>query len=211
VNEYGEEIQRLFDPSISPMHREVPESQLITYNPQKQVSQFQVLHPRTNAIELDRFTLLVWIDGACRDNGKPSAQASWGVYFGPGSRYNASGRLAPAIQQTSSRAEIEALSQALDIIAEVTAGDMTLQEVRIMSDSEYLVMAMSVWISEWIEAEGENASGRPVAHFSKLKAIHERLDEMTYGDNGGLDFKFWLVPREKNTKADALAEQALSA
>ncbi|KAI3336982.1 ribonuclease H-like protein [Xylariaceae sp. AK1471] len=211
VDEYGEEIHRLFDPDLSRMHRRVPESQLITYNTAKQVSQLQIRHPRTNAIELDVHTLVIGIDGACRDNGKPTASASWGVFVGPGSRHNASGRLEAHLPQTSSRAEIEALSHALDTVRNIAASDYSLMHVKVVSDSEYLVNAMSKWIEGWIENGGVRSRRRPIAHFEKLKAIHERLSEMEYGDDGGIVVQFWHMPREKNQEADALANRALDA
>lgn len=209
VNDIGEDIERLFGLDYSPMHRHVPEAQLITYSAEKQVSQLQMLHPRTQAIEVDKLSLVVSIDGACRDNGTPTARASWGVFFGPGSRFNSSGRLSPSCPQTSSRAEIEALSWAIDAIRGITHGDMTLQEIKIRSDSEYLCQAMSMWVGGWIEDDGLRPNGQPVAHFEKLKEIHEALDEMTYGDGGGLQFQFWHVPRGENREADALANSAL--
>lgn len=209
VNDVGEDIERLFVLDYSPMHRNVPEAQLITYSAEKQVSQLQILHPRTQAIEFDKMSLVVSIDGACRDNGTPTARASWGVFFGPGSRFNSSGRLSPSCPQTSSRAEIEALSQAIDAIRGITHGDMTLQEIKIRSDSEYLCQAMSMWVGGWVEDDGLRPNGQPVAHFEKLKEIHEAIDEMTYGDGGGLQFQFWHVPRGENHEADALANSAL--
>lgn len=209
LNEFGEEIRRRFDPLYSPMHRPVPESELVIYTPSKKVSQLQVKHPRTGAIELDELTVVVSIDGACRGNGTPSARGAWGVYFGTQSPYNASGLLDPSLPQTSNRAEIEALSQALHTIQSDISKDISLQRIHIKSDSLYLVRAMSEWMEGWIGNHGRNAEGRPVKHYAVLKEIHERLDEMTYDDDGGLDFKFWHVPREKNSEADALANQAL--
>ncbi|KAK3945758.1 ribonuclease H-like domain-containing protein [Diplogelasinospora grovesii] len=210
VDECGEEIERLFDPRLSTEHRRVPESQLIVYNTMKQVSQLQWLDPRATGPVPDDFTLVIRIDGACRGNGTPGARAAWAVYLGPGSRYNAFDLLRPALPQTSSRAEIEALVQALRIVRDITKDDFRLQQVRILSDSEYLVNAMGRWIPEWIEAGGRRANGKPVAHYQVLKEIHEKLDDMTYGDDGGLDFKFWHISREKNREADALANQALN-
>lgn len=209
-DEWGEEIQRRFDPRCSTMHHRVPESQLVVFNPAKQVSQLQIKHPRTGDIELDKMTVVVSIDGACRGNGTPNARAAWGVYFGAQSPHNASGVLEAALPQTSTRAEIEALSQALRIIREAISGDYSMTQYRIRTDSDFLVRAMSEWIEGWIEDDGRNAQGRPVAHYRVLKDIHERLDDMTYGDDGGMDFKFWHVPREQNREADALANQALN-
>lgn len=205
----GQEIERLFVLDYSPLHRQVPEAQLITYSAQKQVRQLQLVHPRTKEIEVDKMTVVVSIDGACRDNGKPTARASWGVFLGPGSRFNSSGRLSPSCPQTSSRAEIEALSQALAIIRDFSHDDLTLQDIKIRSDSEFLCQAMSMLIEGWIENDGLRPNGQPVAHFGKLKEIHEALDEMTYGDDGGLHFQFWYVPRVENREADGLARSAL--
>ncbi|KAL1859071.1 hypothetical protein Daus18300_009711 [Diaporthe australafricana] len=205
----GEIIERLFVLDYSPLHRQVPEAQLITYSAQKQVRQLQSVHPRTKEIEVDTMTVVVSIDGACRDNGKPTARASWGVFFGPGSRFNSSGRLSPSCPQTSSRAEIEALSQALAVIRDFSHDDMTLLDIKIRSDSEYLCQAMSMFMEGWIENDGLRPNGQPVAHFDKLKEIHEALDEMTYGDDGGLRFQFWHVPRDENREADGLARSAL--
>lgn len=154
VNDVGEDVERLFVPAYSPMHRRVPEAELVTYCPEKQISKLQILHPRTQAIEVDKFSLVVSIDGACRDNGTPAARASWAVFFGQCSRFNSSGRLSPSCPQTSSRAEIEALARALDAIKDVCRGDMTLQEIRIRSDSEYVCQAMSIWVEGWIEDHG---------------------------------------------------------
>jgi len=209
VDELGEDIQRLFVPEFSSLHRRVPASKLVTYTAAKQVCQLQILHPRTGALELDRMTVVVSIDGACRNNGKPTARASWGVYFGPGSPFNAAGRLDAGVAQTNSRAEIEALSQALDIIKHFSSRDYSLQDIKIRCDSEYLCQAMAMWMEGWIENGGRRSNGRPVAHFDKLKEIHDKIDEMTYGDDGGLRFGFWHVPRESNRAADELANQAL--
>ncbi|KAI1774248.1 ribonuclease H-like protein [Hypoxylon cercidicola] len=209
-NEWGEEMERQFDPRCSTMHNRVPASKLVVYNPLKRVSQLQIKNPRTGEIELDKMTVVVSIDGACRGNGTPSARASWGVHFGEQSPHNASGLLESTLPQTSTRAEIEALSQALRIIRTDISGDMSLQGYRIRTDSEYLMKAMSEWMENWIAKDGRNARGRPVAHYQVLKEIHDRIDEMTYGDDGGLDFMFWHVPREQNRGADALANQALN-
>ncbi|KAI1635823.1 ribonuclease H-like domain-containing protein [Biscogniauxia mediterranea] len=217
-----DEIKRRFDPRASARHCDVPESELVVYNAQKQVSQLQVRNPRTLAVEPDPRTVVLAIDGACRGNGTPAARGAWGVHFGPGSPLNARGLLDPALPQTNSRAEIEALAQAVRIVRERLCrgrgrgrDDPDMRHFRIRSDSGYLVQAMSEWIGDWNEARGRNSRGRPVAHYGALKEIHDQLDEMSScggGDGGeGRDFKFWYVPRDQNREADALANQSLDA
>ncbi|KAL6898553.1 ribonuclease H-like protein [Trichoderma evansii] len=208
-SEYDEGFERIFDPQFSPAHRRIPADQLIVYNSAKRVQQLREMNPRTNKMSIDRHTVVVSIDGACRGNGTSLARAAWGVYFGPQSAHNSSGILDPALPQTSTRAEIEALSQALDIICSDVSKDFSLQRYCIITDSSYLVQTFSKWIQNWIANGGKTSAGKKVAHFETLKKIHERLDDMTYGDNGGMDFKFWQVPREKNQEADLLANEAL--
>jgi ribonuclease HI len=76
----------------------------------------------------------------------PPPELHRGVFVGPGSRYNAYGKLEAYLPQTSSRAEIEAFSQALDTLRDITANDFSLLHIKIVSDSEYLVNSMSLWI-----------------------------------------------------------------
>ncbi|TKW55779.1 Ribonuclease H1 [Colletotrichum tanaceti] len=201
---------RLFDHRASDPHRLVPRSELVVYDPRKQVFGLQMYSWQRKGIVPDPGSLVVYIDGACRDTGTPAARGSWAVYFGPGSPYNRRGLLAPDLPQTGARAEIEALARALDALDDVArrhpAG--ALLRVKIATGSEYLANAMSLWIGDWIENEGADARGRPVAHFAALRALHERLDDMTYGRDGGLDLMFWPIPREENGEANRLANQA---
>lgn len=66
-----------------------------------------------------------------------------------------------------------------------------------------------MWVEGWIEDDGIRPNGQPVAHCGKLKEGHEAIDEMTYGDDGGLHFRFWHVPIDKNREAAALANDML--
>ncbi|GKT59590.1 NAD dependent epimerase [Colletotrichum tofieldiae] len=202
------EGSRLFEHRASDAHRMVPKSELVVYNPRKEVFGLQMYSWSKKGIIPDPGSLVVYIDGACRNNGTPSARGSWGVYFGPGSQYNHCGLLASDLPQTNSRAEIEALVKALDSLHEITSRDYSLSKIKIATDSEYLANAMSLWIGDWIENDGINARGHKVAHFETLKDLHERLDDMTYGDDGGLEIMFWPIPREENLEADKLANQA---
>ncbi|KAJ4367328.1 hypothetical protein N0V83_006909 [Neocucurbitaria cava] len=149
--------------------------------------------------------IVVHIDGACRNNGTSTARASYGVYFGPNSPYNSYGRLPQTLPQTSTRAEIEALVQALEIICGIIARDFELLQIKIVTDSSFLVNAMSRWMEGWIENDGVGSSGRPVAHFGILKQLYEKLNHIKLSR----EVQFWHIPRERNREADALANRAL--
>lgn len=198
------EDNRLFDPRIRLPHRDVPTSQLVVYDPSKQITRLQMYVPGEGVV-VDRGNYVVYISGACRNAGQPSAKASWAVYLGPGSRHNRSGALHPDLPQTGSRAEIEALSRALDVVRAIRLRDQTLSAVKIATDSDYLVRAMALWI----EDGGVSAREKKVAHFETLRQVHERLEEMTYGEEDGLDFCFWTVSREENREAEKMANRAL--
>ncbi|CAE7010499.1 hypothetical protein CFE70_001904 [Pyrenophora teres f. teres 0-1] len=207
-DEFGEEIRRLYVPSEDRCSRPIPLHQLVVYNTQKKISQLRMkvmsrLEPFPN-----ENSMVVFIDGACRNNGSPTARASYGVYFGPESPYNRYGLVPDSLPQTSTRAEIEALSQALEVIRAITDRDFELSRIKIATDSSFLVKAMSQWIETWIENGGIGSEGRRVAHFQILKQLHEMLDYMEYSDAGGREVQFWHVPRERNNEADALANKA---
>ncbi|KAL7805972.1 ribonuclease H-like domain-containing protein [Trichoderma aethiopicum] len=164
------------------------------------------MNPYTGQISVDRRTVVVSIDGACRGNGTPSAQAAWGVYFGPQSMHNECGLLDATLRQTSTRAEIEALSQALYIIRKYVSKDYSLLHYHIRTDSSYLVDTFQTWIHNWIKKGGKTSRGRTPLHFDTLMNIHEHLEEMAHRN---MSFNFWHVPREENKEADALANYAL--
>ncbi|OSS47480.1 hypothetical protein B5807_07427 [Epicoccum nigrum] len=210
VDEYGEEIRRLFKHIYDPGRYRIPPADLVVYNSEKQISQLQFQAAGANQpIKRDEFSFVVYIDGACRDNGASDARASYGVYFGPNSAYNTNGLLQAEAPQTSTRAEIEALAAALEVIKRLCKDDLKLQQIKIATDSAYLVDAMSLHIEGWIEKDGVGSRGKPVAHFERLKMLHEMLDEMEFGDDGGIEVEFWRVDRGMNKEADALANAAL--
>jgi len=209
-NKYGEKIRRRFDPSEDPCYSSVPRSELVFYNPDKNISQLRMkIVSKPNPIP-DDMTLVVHIDGACRSNGRPTARASYGVYFGPNSPYNWKGLLDESLPQTSTRAEIEALVQALPMIVVITHFDRRLTRVKIATDSSFLVKAISQWIERWIKNGGVGSNGRQVAHFQVLRYLHKQLDRIGNGINGvGREIQLWHVPRNMNREADALANKAL--
>ncbi|KAH9865507.1 hypothetical protein J1614_009092 [Plenodomus biglobosus] len=206
----SEEIRRLLDPSTDRDTYSIPFDKLVIYDASKHISKMQRKVIGRPDLLVERHSLVVFIDGACRGNGTPSARASYGVYFGPDSPYNTYGLLAQDMPQTSTRAEIEALSQALSIICDITDNDFTLSHITIATDSAYLVESMSERIERWIEQGGLGYKGKEFAHFEVLKNLHEKLDWMEYSDDGGRTTKFWHIPRELNVEADALANKAFA-
>jgi ribonuclease HI len=95
----------------------------------------------------------VWTDGACENNGKPSARAGVGVYLGEGDPRNVSEPLEG--EQTNNRAELTAVIRALEIIGRDTSAI-------VYTDSQYVVNGLSSWIAGWKKKGWRKGDGKPV-------------------------------------------------
>lgn len=146
--------------------------------------------------------MALYIDGACRGYGTPDAIASWGVYFGPNSRLNRSGLLPSHVNHTSTRAEIEALVQAMHIIR--NAGLLrAVPGIWIFTDSTYLYNAMTRWVGT-INNGGWTSQGTRVSYMNDLLYIDDAWDDL------GRDvISFELIGRGQNSGAGRLANMAL--
>ncbi|KAI7348036.1 hypothetical protein KC320_g6861 [Hortaea werneckii] len=164
-------------------------------------------------------TVIIAVDGACRDNGKPYAKAGYGVFFHRDNHpWNECKKLANAVN-TSQQAELAAGLIGLRRAKRLTLlntdrcdrprrpGPMRkLRRVIIKADSAYLVNAMTKWVFKWRNNNYTNCRGRPVknaALFRKLDAELQELAEL------GVHVQFLHVRREQNREADLLANAAL--
>lgn len=112
--------------------------------------------------------LEVWTDGSCPGNGTEKACAGLGVFFGTNDPRNLSERL-PG-RQTNQRAELMAAIRAVE---QLNAQKPLLgadDEVKIYSDSQYVVSGITSWIIKW----------RAVGWRAKVlnKDIWQRLDKL---------------------------------
>jgi ribonuclease HI len=152
--------------------------------------------------------IVVAIDGACSNNGKPEALSSVGVYCGDDNDLNVSCALDFKDHHTSQLAELEALLRALyrAIHIKLKRPFGELRTVIIKSDSEYVVRGVTEWLPKWKKNGWKNCKGLPVANafeFQLTDGAVEKLEE----DN--IIVKFWLVPRKLNEMADSIAKYAL--
>jgi ribonuclease HI len=164
--------------------------------------------------------IIVAVDGACRNNGRPFARAGAGVYF-----HRANWRWNKAVvledeYNTSQRAELFACSLALRLVKTLRGGNPVgrhrlrvcagpsrrLRRVVIKADSEYLVKAMTDWINKWRTNGYENCRGLPVTNADMFKHLDHTINELNAMD---VQVEFWHVRREENREADCLANAAL--
>jgi len=84
--------------------------------------------------------MLVFTDGACRNNGKPNACAGIGIYFGPNDARNVSRCISG--KQTNNVAELTAIIEVFTIIKQdILCG----KEITIFSDSEYAIRCCTTY------------------------------------------------------------------
>ena len=108
----------------------------------------------------------VYIDGACQNNGKENAVASFGVFWGPSHPFNNCGRLkeSPSNQRAELIAAIEALK---------SAKHNNVKHIRLITDSKYLVKSQTEWVDIWKINDWKNSKGENVVNADLHKLIHE--------------------------------------
>lgn len=163
---------------------------------------------RTNPREF-----LIYTDGSCLDNGRPSPRAGCAFIFHPGitdqpragscsfklENRGPSGELHP---QTSNRAELRAVIAALQFRFWKGEG---FESMVIATDSEYVVKGATTWVNSWQRNEWRTRSGQDV----KNKDLWEMLlDDIDTWRRRGLKVRFWHIPRNLNHEADAKAREA---
>ena len=161
------------------------------------------LRPRTDGI-------IIATDGACRDNGRPSARAAYGVYFNATSGLNTAGLLVEG-PMTNQRAEITAAIEAFhrcyfDEALLTLILDGKIRQIVIKSDSAYLVNSMVTYVETWRDNNYKTSRGTPVVNEDLLRRLDMYVDCL---EKMGVDVRFWHVPRAQNKQADKLANAAL--
>lgn len=134
--------------------------------------------------------MLIFIDGACSNNGTPQARAGYGVKWGAHS--NLSSRLEGDGPETSNRAELRAAIVALGLRAWNGEG---FDKVVLACDSEYVVKGISEWVPVWKGNGWRTARQTPVVNRDLWEMLLAALREQ---DGRGVLVQFWLIPREEN-------------
>jgi ribonuclease HI len=137
--------------------------------------------------------VLIYTDGACSGNPGPGGWA-W-VRLEGESQQEASGA---AASTTNQRMELEAAAEGLESLTEPA-------NVRLISDSKYVVQGLNEWMDGWIRNGWRNASRKPVANqdlWQRLQTQRERhqlIAEWTRGHAGNTH----------NERCDQLAVEAI--
>ncbi|KAK2736277.1 hypothetical protein FQN57_000807 [Myotisia sp. PD_48] len=151
----------------------------------------------------------IYTDGGCRRNGQPGAIGAaaaaiknrYGKYRG----WQLS--LPSNPRPTNQRAEITAIILALEKASEKydELNSKPRLDVKIYSDSRYVVGCMTTWVDKWENNGWTNSAGKEVANRDLLEEAWD-LDN-TLRQVGRGDIEYIWIPREKNEYADRLCNE----
>lgn len=116
-------------------------------------------------------SVVVYTDGCCSANGKSSARAGIGVYWGPNHPLNVSERLDG--RQTNQRAEIQAACRALEV-----AKQNQIDKLVLYTDSKFTINGVTSWVKTWKVNGWKLKSGGNITNkeeFMKLDQLNSQL------------------------------------
>lgn len=134
----------------------------------------------------------VFTDGASSSNGQEGARSGIGVYWGPGNPLNTSMRL-PG-RQTNNRAEIFAAVHALR-----QAKQLGIKNVRLYTDSQFVIKGITIWIKKWKENGWKLANGKPVINKDDFITLENAAE--------GLNVDWCYVKGHDNNPGNVEADQ----
>uniref|UniRef100_A0A6H1ZZ87 ribonuclease H n=1 Tax=viral metagenome TaxID=1070528 RepID=A0A6H1ZZ87_9ZZZZ len=138
--------------------------------------------------------LEIFTDGACLNNGKPEAKASWGfvVLTKRGRDYMNNGLVEG--KQSNNTGELTAILKALSFA--IGSGE---EDVLIYSDSRYCIDSLTIWDIE------KRVKGKQKKNYNLIKKILELTEEIN------VSFQWVRGHNENyyNELADSLANEAL--
>ncbi len=115
----------------------------------------------------------VFTDGACSNNGKVGAKASYACWFPEHKELSNSGRVPDNQPQTNQRGELMAIHEAIKILQENFPCDEI--EVTIYTDSMYSKNCLTQWVLGWQSNNWKTGAGEPVKHRDIIEDTVSRL------------------------------------
>lgn len=139
----------------------------------------------------------VYTDGSCESNGKYTAAAGLGVFYGVNHKMNVSEPVTG--KPTNNAGEIQAAIRAIE-----DAQRCKIKRLNIFTDSQFLINSVCKWMSSWKRKDWRLATGKKVVNEKDFK----RLDELI--ETGNMVVKWSYVPAHNghpgNEEADRLAK-----
>jgi len=206
-------------PQVSPTELAVSEhpgsiTRIMRFSPSKSTDTPQTLFAQGHRFicRSNQKHILIYTDGACLNNGQPSATAGCAFVFRPSSsaasingtvsfRLETQGPSGAVYPQTSNRAELRAVIAALQFRCWYGEG---WTQLVIATDSEYVVSGATEWVQSWVRNGWLTSKNTPV----KNRDLWELLLQEVQRSERSLRVVFWRIPREWNQVADRGAKEA---
>jgi len=192
-------------------------------------------HTHRHGREQQLRSLLVFVDGACSNNGYHGAQAGIGVHFHPDSPLNVSEPLrlpeTVANSQTNQKAELSAIARALEMTRALVPSRREMAHdhghgcvcgcmhavsrfrLIVTTDSSYAVECMCSHLPRWgwDESAGHYFNKKSKKFIQNSGLIRDIEKEIGWLAELGVQVVFYHVLRHENAAADALARQGANA
>ena len=175
---------------------------IVHFNPEAGISNLMLYLPLKHSPYVSRFMevqesiIIIAVDGVRQVEG--TVTASFGVWFGTTSPYNANGLLPTDLPRTTQAAELYAVKTALQTIRDKIQScpnTKNLDHIIIMTESPYIRDSISRDIWKWESNGYMTARKTPVANSDALKEVHELVKVL---EEKKVTVKFWLIEREFN-------------
>jgi ribonuclease HI len=115
----------------------------------------------------------VFTDGACKANGKATAQAGYAGYFPEHPDWSFAIKMPETELQTNQRAELKAIHDSVDIVFDKLPASET--SLEIYTDSMYSKNCLTSWLPGWMKNNWRTAEGSDVKHRDLIQHLSERL------------------------------------
>jgi ribonuclease HI len=153
----------------------------------------------------------IYVDGGCRDNGKPgsygAAAACFKLRSGRWKDWKSPIQKTERPRATNPRAELIAIIIALQKALQkyYDLNNYPHLEVTIHSDSQYAIGCITKWVYKWSQNGWISIAGNPIANqdlIEEASDLNERLEDL-----GTVEYIY--VPREENKHADQVCRDVM--
>ena len=150
--------------------------------------------------------IIIYTDGACKNNGSKNARAGIGIHFSKKNKIKFNDISEPfpgsvADKPTNQRAELKAILEALRVVKELS------NKIIIYTDSEYSINCIERWFASWVSQNKlDKKKNIDLIRPAHLYYRHLRIEFKHIRSHTGLQDEHSLG----NEEADRLANLALN-
>jgi ribonuclease HI len=122
--------------------------------------------------------MIIYTDGACKNNGKANRKGGCGVFFGDNNNMqsnkidNISVKL-DGSKITNQVAELTACILAIEAVINKSNNCLPTEKIIIKTDSMYTINCIDNWFDGWKKRGWKKADGKPVDNLELIQKLHE--------------------------------------